>query len=489
MKPAYKTCANKKKYRHMKKWFLLFVFLTGNLASFSQTGVSPVCRFGFTFEISLQKNWGYAKPVVLTVSPNTSNNADIHVNDIIETINGKSTEGESYETIYSWLQNSANEQVSLGISNLDEKNKTRTLTKYCHFKNALAERDLAEVYAFYSLENTQNRAFTCPFKTKVSPSVNLLQYQTFGFPQPDPKNLQLENLINSAIRKCLEQKGLKYTDRNPDLYVQTHYSHKKNPNYRSNALADKFPVECRYNLNTQTMENLPIYYNPLIHSNQAEFFLTLGIRLVDIKRQDNNGLVWECEADEMLQAYYSLDDYSVFHIPLMLMQYPYLKSTEDAKFFYSRSRYNYTGIHFNMDNLKEIVGIDQSTPAAQANIQPGDVIEKINGIKFINDPKSADNNYKQFIFKTMSFRDSKTQFTNAEGFTRCMYWEKLKYAQIYDEFRKPEYSTAFSYLFYFEPYINLSGTNIISFSIARGKHKAEIKVKPIIVEEEVFECR
>jgi hypothetical protein len=237
------------------------------------------------------------------------------------------------------------------------------------------------------------------------------------------------------------------------------------------------------------MANLPIYYNPLIHTNQAAFFLTFGIRIIDIKRADNNGLVWECEANELLQSYYSLDNYSEFHIPLMFMQYPYPKSTDVARFFYSRSRYNYTGIHFNMDNLKEIVSVDPSAPAAQTGIQPGDVVEKINGIKFNNNTKSADSNYKQFILKTMHLRNPKTQFTNAEGFTRCMYWEKLNHAQIYDAFRKPEYSTTFSYLFYFEPYINLSGTNIVSFNIVRGKHKEEIKVKPVIVEEEVFENR
>ncbi|GHT09622.1 hypothetical protein FACS189426_08530 [Bacteroidia bacterium] len=474
----------------MKHLIFLLAFLNLSLVSFAQTGSSLICRFGFTFEISRQKNWGYAKPVILTVSPNTSAAAQgLQVNDIVDAVNGKPTEGEDYETIFSWLQNSANDQISLNISNLKNSNRSLILTKYCSFNNALTEKDLAEVYAFYSLEDTQNRAFACPFKTTVNRNVNLLNYKSFGFPKPNAQNLQLENLMNAVIRKSLEQKGLKYSDRNPDVLVQTYYSHRKNPNYRSNANADKFPTESRYNMNTHSMENLPIYYNLLIHSNQAEFFLTLGIRVVDPKRQDNNGLVWECEANELLKSYYSLDDYSTFHIPLMFMQYPYPQSTEEAKFFYGRSRYNYTGIYFNMDNLKEIISVDPSSPAAQAGIQSGDVIEKINGVKFNNNPKSADSNYKQFIYKTMSFRNPKTQFTNAEGFTRCMYWDKLSHAQIYDAFRRPEFSTAFSYLFYFEPYINLSGTNIVSFNIVRGKQKEEIKVKPVIVEEAVFESR
>jgi len=162
---------------------------------------------------------------------------------------------------------------------------------------------------------------------------------------------------------------------------------------------------------------------------------------------------------------------------------------EPAQFYYSRSRYNYTGIHYNMDNLKEVTEIDPSSPAEKAGIHPGDIIEKINGIKFVSNPKTADNNYKQFIYKTLPFRDPATQFTNADGFTRCMYWDKMKQAQIQDEFRKSTYSTAFSYLFYFQPYINLSGTNIVEFSIVRDNRKENIKVKPLIFSEETIENR
>jgi hypothetical protein len=298
----------------------------------------------------------------------------------------------------------------------------------------------------------------------------------------------LETEINAVIRNVLEQKGLVYSGKNPDLLVQTYYSYNKNLNYRNSANAGKFPVVSRYNMNTESMENLPIYYDPLIHSAQAEYFLKLGVRLVDKKAALS--VLWECEADELIQSgTYDLEKYANIHIPLMFMQYPYVKSTETATFHYSRSKYNYTGINYNIDKLNEIVDVDYLSPASENGLQPGDVIEKINGIKLDYKLKSADSNYKQFIYKTMHLRDTKTQFTNTEGFTKCMYWDKLKYAQIYDELRKPEYLATFSYLFYFEPYVNLSGTNIISFSILRGNVREEIKVKPLIVTEEVFENR
>ena len=472
----------------MKRVVIFFTLLICCVAAFSQTAPKTVCRFGFTFEISMQKNWGYLQPVVTGVTPNTSADAaGLHVDDIIEKINNKPTVGENIETITDWIQNS-NDRIQLTVGNLKESHQNRTLDKYCYLSNSLTEGDLAGVYSFYSLEDVQTRSFTCPFKTSVNQESNLLSYATFGFAVPDPKNQALEKSINSVIRRSLEQKGLKYSERNPDLIVQTHYSYTTNPNFRNNSNVDKFPVACRYNVNTKMMENLPVYYNPLIHTNQARFFLKLGIQLIDNKKSKNTA-VWECEANELLQSDYSLAGYAEFHVPLMFMQYPYPKSTETAQFYYSRSKYNYTGIHYNMDNLKEITEVDSSSPAAKAGIQAGDIIEKINGVKFVNNSKTADNNYKQFIYKTLSFRDTSTQFTNAEGFSRCMYWDKMKYALIQDEFKKPEYSTVFSYLFYFQPYINLSGTNIVTFSIIRNKQKEEVRIKPAVVSEEIFENR
>ncbi|MDR3218656.1 MAG: DUF4136 domain-containing protein [Dysgonamonadaceae bacterium] len=475
----------------MKQIGFFIVFLLFCFASFSQQKeIGITCRSGFTFEISQQKNWGYAKPVVLSVLPNTPAEATgLRVHDIIESINGEPTEGKDYATIFSWLQRSANERILINISNLKGRNKAIRLTPYCNLSNAITEKDLAEVYAFYSLEDAQSRSFTCPFKTKVSENVNLSNYKTFGFSKPDAKNRQLENIIQVSVRKCLEQKGLVYAAKKPDLLLESYYTYQKNPNYRSTGSLKKLPVESRYNMNTKRMENLPIYYNPLIHTNQAAYFLKLNILLIDPNKRDTNRLIWECEANELLQSDYPIEDYADFHIPLMLTQYPYLKSTDQVQFFYSRYRYNYTGIGYNMDNLKEIIRVDHATPAEEAGMLTGDVVEKINGIKFNNNAKSADSKYKQFILNTMPFRNEKTQFTNAEGFTKCMYWNPMDYVRVSDAIKKTEFSAVFSYLFYFEPYINLSGSNIVSFNIVRGKQKLTIKVKPVIVEEELFENR
>ncbi|MDR2621923.1 MAG: DUF4136 domain-containing protein [Dysgonamonadaceae bacterium] len=470
--------------------FFLFLLNYGFVVS-AQDEPAYICRHGFTFEISAQKTWGYNKPVVLTVTPNTSADANgIKANDIIEKIDGKNTDGHTIETITDWLQDSPERQLTLTISNLKEGSKVVTLTKQCTLANAITEKDLASVYSFYSLEDSQNQTFTCPFKTNATPGVNFKSYKTFGFAPIGENNRELEEIINSAIRTSLEEKGLKYERKNPDLIINTYYSYKKNLNYNKNDNAGKLPTEIRYNVVARKMVSLPVYYNPLINSKQAEYFLNLGIRFIDQKLStgDKAIVVWECEANELIQSgNYTLDKYAVFHIPLMLMQYPYTKSNETVTFHYAHLRHNYTGINYNIDKLNEIADIDRLSPASNVDLQVGDKILKINEIKFIDNPKSAAKKYKQFIFNTMDLRDPKTQYTNTAGFTKCMFWDKFQYAEVYREFMKSDYNTTFSYLFYFEPYINLSGTNIITFLVERDKQKIEVKIKPSIITEDIFE--
>ncbi|MDR3061764.1 MAG: DUF4136 domain-containing protein [Dysgonamonadaceae bacterium] len=472
----------------MKQLFLLFSLLSV-FPVYSQQSSDFVCRLGFTFEMSFKDNWGKNMPVILSVDPlSPADAAGLKVNDIVESINDVSTENKMFNEINLWLQNGSSGDLRLTVSNLSYKKKAVVLRKDCKLSNALNERNLASVYSFYSLENIQERSFICPFKTTLHSGLNLMNYKTFGFMEVDQNNRELEEVINESIRKALEKKGLIYQPDNADLIVSTYYSYDKNLNYEASPGAEKLPLASRYNMQTEKMETLPVYYHPLINQKQAKYLLNLGIRMIDRLRSSGSNLVvaWECEANEMLSSDYSINNYAVFHIPLMLMQYPYPQTLETAQFMYLSMKYNYTGLNYNIDNLKEVVDVDRYSPAYRASIKPGDEIERICGIKIENNPKTASESYKQFIYKTMPLRDVHTVYTNSSGFTQCMFWDKFKYAQIADEFKKTDNATIYSYLFYFEPYIHLSGTNILTFDIKRGKERMSVKVTPVLRLETMF---
>lgn len=473
----------------MKKFNIITFFLGISFYLFAQNTLQYHCTYGFTYEMSQQESWGYHKPVILSVIPlSSADEAGLKPNDIIEKINGNITEGQKLEVVDEWMHDVNEDVITITISNLKVKNREVSLTKKCTFSNRIGEKELASSFAFYSLEDVQKRSFICPFRTTFSITENILNYQTFGFGNSSNKNIELENTINQNVKLALEDKGLKFTTTNPDLMIHTYYSYNYNQNYRSND-EKKLPLACRYNVTKQRMEYLPIYDDPNISFNQAEYSLKLGIRLVDYKKSTPTNLVvvWECESNEFLKDNYGIDNYSKFHIPLMMMQFPFAKNQESAKYLYQSLKYNYTGINYDLDNMESIIQVEENSPAFNAGIQNKDKIEKINAKQIEKDLRKSEEKYKQFIYNTFEFRDPRTTFTNAYGFERCAYWDKLKYPEINEAFNMSIYQTVFSYLFNFEPFINPSGTNVVSFQIKRGKERLQYNVWPQIKTEISFE--
>ena len=221
---------------------------------------------------------------------------------------------------------------------------------------------------------------------------------------------------------------------------------------------------------------------------EAEYLLQFGIRIIDQK--DIPGRVlWECEANELLEDSYRLDEYARVHVPLMCMQYPYTKYGRNVPFKVSKKTYNYTGISYDIDKLDQVVDVDRNSPAYAAGIRPRDIIEKIGRHKMDHSAEEFSSAYKRFITNTMQYRDPKTMFTDANGFKYCMFWDVFKYPQIADASQSSDYLPAFSYLYYFAPYINPSGNNACTFNIKRGKTKLEVIIRPTIRSEVTVEIK
>ena len=460
----------------MKKLYILMLFAVVASVCTAQ----QVCRLGFDYEISTNKNWGTGKPVVTEVTPYTgAETAGLKVNDIILAIDNVPVGDVTPPEIADLLNRGDTDQIILMVSNLADTAKVVRMRRDCKPANAITEEQLASAFSFYSLENTSERLIVFPFKTVVTQKNNdFLQYRSFDFAPVDEANQALEQGINSVIEKCLIDKGMKRDVISPALVVQTFYFFDKNPNYRATAkpLTEKEPVY-RFNYLQNKMERVPFLSNYTV-STDAIYLMQLGVRIIEKKSGD---VLWECEANEMLEQPYNLEKYAANHIPIMLLQYPYVKYEQNVPVMFNHKAYNYTGIHYSIDNLQQVVSIDPNSPASIAGIQPNDQIGEIDGKKLSGSTDELTSAYRQFITNTMKLRDSETLFTDANGFTRCMYWDVKKYAQVASAIRRNSNQAVFAYLYKFEPYVEPSGGNNAStFQLVKGKNKTNVVIRPTI---------
>ena len=380
-------------------------------------------------------------------------------------------------------------EVVMTVKNLAHDSRQILIKKDCKKSLSISEDQLASAFSMYSLETTKEVDFTCPFKTTVTKdTVNFSQFKTFAFSPIDENNRELEEKINENIKNELTKKGMTVDVVQPDILIQTYYYFDKNPNYvGTNKIVVKKEAVYRYNLAHNKVEKFPFLASNTSES-EAEYLLQFGIRLIDQKIQPGR-VLWECESNELMETAYSLNDYAQAHTPLMFMQYPYVKYSLNVPYHISMKSYNYTGISYDINRLELISEVKRNSPAYEVGIRAKDVVEKIGRNKMGYTSEEFSKAYKQFITKTLSYRDPKTIFTDSNGFKYCMLWDVFKYPQVADAINEPDNLGAFSYLYFFTPYINPTGNNACTFVIRRGKEKKEVVIRPTIHTETTIEVK
>lgn len=474
----------------MKKIFLSACFLLAFLSGEAQNKSGFICRLGITYDISKSKNWGTGKPVVTGIAPYSSaERAGIKQGDIIEKIDGFEVDALTAGEITGLMNPSTKNDIVLTISNITNPTRQVIVRKECKKRNAITEDQLASAFCMYSLETTAERRFTCPFKiTTVKDTVQFSRFKTFAFSPIDESNRKLETVINQTIENELVQKGLEYNEEHPDILVQTFYFFDKNPNYMGqNQVIVQKEKTFRYNFAHNKMEEFP-FLSPSASESEAAYLLQYGFRLID-QRDVPGRVLWECEANEMLEEPFHLEEYARIHTPLMCMQYPYVKFTRNIPYTVNQKVYNYTGISYNIDKMGQIANVDKNSPAYEAGIRAGDWVESIDGLSMDYTAEEFSAAYKQFITNTMKYRDPKTIFTDANGFTRCMHWDTFQYPYVSEAVQDKNNRSAFSYLYNFAPYINPTGNNACTFKVLRGKNESEYIIRPTIRTEVTIEVK
>ena len=461
-------------------FFIIAVFFS--LTTVKAQDVS--CRYGFSYEISNDPHWGKDKPVITSVYPNSpAERAGIKPYDIIEEVEGVPVTENVLDDIHLFLNPEGKNVVELTIKNFtDEARKVKVL-KECKSTMSLSEEQLATAFAMYAVEYTHERLFSCPFvTTQTKDEVDFSLFKSFDFFGSEDSQPELAKKINELIKKELMKRGLKHSPVEPDIIIQVYYSFNKNPNFKPKTArkTDKEDAEYvyRYDINRDRMAKLP-FLPPGTIETEAEYILKLGYRLED-RKFETGRVLWECEANELLNESYSLEEFAFIHIPLMTMQFPYMKYGRNVQYRMSKKKYNYTGINYSIEDISRVASVDEFSPAAKAGVMPFDKIDAIEDKRMDRTSQQLTSAYRQFLVNTIGLRNEKTRFVDANGFPDCMYWDEFKYPQVVKAFNNKRNMTVFSYLFKYAPFINPSGNNTCSFKLRRGKEKLEYILRPEI---------
>jgi hypothetical protein len=453
----------------------------------AQEGVK--CRLGFSYEISNNSQWGKDKPVIMKVYQNSpAEKAGIRQNDIIVQIDDFKVDEISIDDVDSLLTSSESFEIRLVIHNFSEQAKSVHITKECLSSDAFTESQLADAFSMYSVESTHDRLFVCPFTTSVTrDEVDFSEFRTFDFATSEDASLSdIEQTITEILKNELIKKGLRFNTLNPDFIIQTYYKFDKNANFRrrSKETESQGPT-IRYDISRDRITQFP-FYNFATPESESEYILQLGVRFVDRKYVQGR-ILWECEANELMSAPFAINEYATIHLPLMCMQFPYVKYNRNAQYILTKKAFNYTGLNYSIYKINEVVEIDFDSPAYEAGIRPGDIVERIENKRMDYSVEEFTGAYRTFISNTIKYRDTESRFTNADGFPNCMFWNTFKYTQIAKTIKNNKYKTAFAYLYAFAPYVNPERSSSCTFNINRDGEKLKLVVRPTFYSEKTIE--
>lgn len=462
---------------------LLLISLTGNLVAQNET---IACSLGFTFEISDDRSWGYKEPVITGITPGSpAEKAGLQLKDIILSVNQNGTYLKSYSTIRSWFDLQEDE-MTLAVRNFKYSFREITIAKDCRHRNAITEAQLAPVFAFYSLEDVQDRRFLMPLKTKANEEAQFHNYRTFDFAPTDENTRALDERINAIFIRALAAMGLQYDSSDPDFIIQTHYSYQNNPLYKAgSATYGSYQPVWRFDTRNNRTVKVPLYDpSEAVRTDDVAYNLDFGYRFYDRKFVEAGGmtLIWESEVKERLSSHYDLMDYLEMNLPLMLLKFPYAGNPSFGTYQVKYLKYNYTGIGYDMNDLKTVLSVDPGSPAAMAGMQPGDVVTNIQGQGFNHTSQSLTEAYRRFIAETMNLRDKNSRYTDANGFKECMFWDVTHYHAVAESFsNNRRYKAAFSYLFNFNQYVDWNTPLAINIEVKRGDETMSFVVTPKII--------
>ncbi|MDO5016777.1 MAG: PDZ domain-containing protein [Porphyromonas sp.] len=464
-------------------WLATVLTALFSIAGFAQKIGVPTtrCDVGLFYQISYQANWGDSHAIVVEVIPGLpADVAGIKAGDIIETINGVSSQEMSEEEINNVLLNPNEGTVDMEVSNFGYTKKKVTIRKRCVPVNAISEAMLARSFNMYSLEDVTNRRFAMPFTYKAPEKIDFRQYGSFSFATG-----RKPTVLQSSVHDALVKKGLEYVQSGGDLTVSVGARLEANPEYRSGAESEAEQGMKNYRVNAQTGD---IQQYPFHSLNSPAFvgthLLSMTIEIADAKA---GKLIWSVSAGERLNGEYGLESYAQNFTPLMLSNFPFVRYISNPSFVLHKNTYRSIGIYLDAEDLQRILWVEKDSPADKAGLHVGDRILTINGLPLDSSVDKMTRAYIDFIKKTLKHRDEESRFPSSDGFQTNKYWRLDRYADIALVMQDPKNKAAFSYLFSHRDYVHTTPITDIVLEIKRGEEVIPIAMKPVLKKEDYIE--
>lgn len=433
---------------------------------------NEVCRVGFQFQISHLPAWGASQPVVTSIAPfGPADRSGLRVGDIIESIDGVPTLNLTGKQIHQLLHTRQAQHI-LQISNFGRQKKTYLLGRDCKLAHSVTERELAELFALYSLEDASSQRIAYPFTYQQASTFRLDQVRTFAFAPSSPATQGIDQALNTLIRKALVATGLEESHDSPDLLISTYYQ--LSPVEPTAKPSDEMPFGWRYDPQHRDLKPLPVLPS---QSPLATYKLSLGIVAQNPQTQK---AVWSCEANESLGADMSIPEYAAYSIPIMLQGFPLAPNTLAPSWTFQTLRYHYTGLVYDKATLRRVIDVEYGSPAMSAGILPGDIIKSINGIEL--DHPSLDDlltAYYTFAERSEKYRDKDLPAMHVPmANLQSRYWAPRHYDAIATMLLRDRSDAAFSYLFSFRPYINPERLDVLVFEVERRGEVYRVPIRP-----------
>lgn len=454
-------------------FFILFICTT--FLSAQSSFLDKKCIYGFEYEISDNKNWGFGEPVITYVRPfSAAEKNGFNVNDIVMEIAGKATYLNDSSYIAYMFEREVAPEVNLTIRNTDAHFSSYFINRDCLDPNAIDEMDIATMFKHLSNETMLEESFVLPTRLFIhtNEEVDYTDYHTFSFKTEGLFNEQEQAVIEAEITDYLLQLGLLRDDVKPNFYILA------NLNVQQNPLAEDVIVEVdsvlRFDAHADSVSYWPVYdvQASMDEKKKAKYVSNLNIQFLDNRFIDKDQFtpLWEVSLNDFWFSIPNKEAYLKTHIPLLLKMYPYKKTSQNQLYKVEKNKFLYTGLHFDKNNLTKITDVDRYSPAYQAGVRDGFTLVEVAGIK-VKDHESILQQYSEFLESTKKYR-----ILSENDNPLTSFWKKDAYKNIAKEVKKTGLPMA--YVYATEPYVSLLKDGKIPIKVFNGYEILNLELEP-----------